>query len=478
MEIYNTLSCAKEEFAPFEAGKVKFYSCGPTVYDYIHVGNARAFIVFDAFRRYLEFLGYDVDFVQNFTDIDDKMINKANELGITVRELADKFINEYFFDADKLNVKRATVHPRATEHILQIVEFAEKLVDLGYAYNVNGNVYYRATKFKDYGKLSKQNIDALESGARIEINDEKRDSLDFALWKSKKPGEPSWPSPWGDGRPGWHIECSVMALCYLGKTIDIHSGGEDLIFPHHENEIAQSEVANSAPFSRFWVHNGHVNIDNRKMSKSLGNFFTVREIGEKYGYETIRFFMLLSHYRTPINFTKDAFLAAKSGLLKLHNLLHELDFLLQNMAGDVQNLNEADLEKLNLGVQSKKLVDEIRKFERKFFDSMDDDLNTAGAIGAIFEVAKAVNKCKKNTLDPAVINYVSQKIRKLGGILGLFENSEMNKFSDEINGLLDERKIARNEKNWAKSDEIRDKLAEFGIDVKDTKFGQLASWKS
>ncbi|HOB20889.1 MAG TPA: cysteine--tRNA ligase, partial [Candidatus Atribacteria bacterium] len=330
MKLYNTLTRKKEDFVPLVPGEVRMYSCGPTVYNYFHIGNARPFIIFDVFRRYMEYKGYKVTFVQNFTDIDDKMINRANEEGITVKELADRFIDEYFKDADALGIRRATVHPRATEHIEDIIRFIERLIEKGLAYVAGGDVYYNTAAFESYGKLSGQSLEDLELGARVEINEDKRNPMDFALWKSQKPGEPAWESPWGMGRPGWHIECSVMATKYLGETIDIHSGGQDLIFPHHENEIAQSEGASGKPFARYWLHNGYINVDNRKMSKSLGNFFTVRDISKQFDLEVVRLFMLSSHYRNPINFSDELLRQAQSALERLYNAKDNLEYLLDH----------------------------------------------------------------------------------------------------------------------------------------------------
>ncbi|MBQ4604408.1 MAG: cysteine--tRNA ligase, partial [Clostridia bacterium] len=369
MKIFNTLNRKKEEFVPVEPGVVRMYSCGPTVYNYFHIGNARPFIIFDTLRRYLEYSGYKVYFVQNFTDIDDKMINKANEMGITVKELADTYIDEYFKDADGLGIKRATWHPRATDNIDAIIDIVKTLEEKGYAYNVDGDVYFAAKKFDEYGKLSHQPLEDLESGARIDINEAKNDPMDFALWKKQKPGEPAWESPWGMGRPGWHIECSAMATKFLAKTIDIHSGGQDLIFPHHENEIAQSECAHGVTFSNYWMHNGYINIDNRKMSKSLGNFFTVREVAAEFDYEVIRFFMLSAHYRSPINFSKTLMDSAKSSLDRIYNCLSDMKFAAENAESRAE-LSEAE-------AAYKKTIENLKT---KYIAAMDDDLNTADAI--------------------------------------------------------------------------------------------------
>ena len=462
MKIYNTLKREKEEFVPIEPGKVKMYSCGPTVYNYFHIGNARPFIIFDTMRRYLEYSGYEVDFVQNFTDIDDKMIKNANEQGITVKELAERYIGEYFKDAEALGIKKATVHPRATENIDAIISIVNDLVEKGYAYNVDGDVYYSTKKFKDYGKLSHQPLEDLESGARIDVNEDKKDPMDFALWKKQKQGEPAWESPWGMGRPGWHIECSAMANKFLGKSIDIHSGGQDLIFPHHENEIAQSEAANSSEYAHYWMHNGYINIDNKKMSKSLGNFFTVREIAEEFDYEVIRFFMLSAHYRSPINFSKELMKSAESGLERIYNCLENLDFIAKKAEDKPFSENEEELKK-NLEV-----------LKEKYKKAMDDDLNTADAIAAIFEIVSEANKnlTAESNSSKGIISFTSELIRELGGVLGLFQKNTDEDFDDEINKILVEREEARKNKNWAKSDELRDKLKEMGITVKDTAAGQ------
>ena len=459
MKIFNTLNRKKEEFVPVEKGVVRMYSCGPTVYNYFHIGNARPFIIFDTLRRYLEYSGYTVYFVQNFTDIDDKMINKANEMGITVKELADQYIEEYFKDADGLGIKRATWHPRATDNIDAIIEIVKTLEDKGFAYNVNGDVYFAAKKFDQYGKLSHQPLEDLESGARININEDKQDPMDFALWKSQKPGEPAWESPWGMGRPGWHIECSAMATKFLAKTIDIHSGGQDLIFPHHENEIAQSECAHGVTFANYWMHNGYINIDNRKMSISLGNFFTVREISEEFDYEVIRFFMLSAHYRSPINFSKTLMESAKSSIERIYNCLNDLKFAAENAT--VQAKTDAE----------KEYMDALDAFKAKYIAAMDDDLNTADAISVIFEIVSEANKQLASGLSKEAIEYPSALIRELGGVLGLDREKE-DALSDEVNALIEERAKARADKNWAKSDEIRDALRDMGIIVKDTPQGQ------
>lgn len=467
MKLYNTLKREKEEFVPIEAGKVKMYSCGPTVYNYFHVGNARPFIIFDTLRRYLEYRGYEVTFVQNFTDIDDKMINKANELHITVKELADQYIAEYFTDAKGLGIKEATVHPRATENIDAIIEIVKNLEEKGFAYNVDGDVYFSAKKFKEYGKLSHQPLEDLESGARININEDKKDPMDFALWKKQKEGEPAWKSPWGMGRPGWHIECSAMANKYLAKTIDIHSGGQDLIFPHHENEIAQSECANGCTFANYWLHNGYINIDNRKMSKSLGNFFTVREIAQEFDYEVIRLFMLSAHYRSPINFSKTLMESAKSSMERVYTCLETLEFL-KNKA-----------EKNEIFTEEAEYKNKLDELKEKYINAMEDDLNTADAISVIFEIVAEANKAvtASSNSSKEIIEYTVNMIKELGGVLGLFNKSKSEELSPEIAALLEERKTARANKDWAKSDEIRDKLKNMGVIVKDTAQGQQVTFE-
>lgn len=459
LKLYNTLTRNKEEFSPIEEGKVKMYSCGPTVYNFFHIGNARPFIIFDTLRRYLEYKGFFVSFVQNFTDVDDKMINKANEMGITVKELADTFIGEYFTDAKGLGIKEATVHPRATENIDAIIEIIKALEEKGYAYNVDGDVYYRTKKFKDYGKLSHQPLDELESGARIEVNTDKEDPMDFALWKKQKPGEPAWESPWGQGRPGWHIECSAMANKYLAKSIDIHSGGKDLIFPHHENEIAQSEAANGCQFANYWLHNGYINVDGEKMAKSKGNFFTVRDVAKEFDYEVIRFFMLSAHYRSPINFSKDLMESAKSALERIYTCLESLDFL--SKSGEDREPNE----------EESAVINRLSEHKTKFISAMDDDLNTADAIAVIFEIVADVNSVITKNPSKTVCQKSAEVIRELGDVLGLLHKGSVET-DDEVIDILNERAEARKNKDWAKSDELRDKLRDMGYAVKDTPQGQ------
>lgn len=459
MKIYNTLTRKKEEFVPIDKNEVKMYSCGPTVYDYFHIGNARPFIIFDTMRRYLEYIGYKVKFVQNFTDIDDKMIKRANEEGITVKELGERFIKEYFEDAQSLGIRKASVHPKATENIDAIIDVVKKLVDNGYAYEVDGNVYFSAKKFKEYGKLSHQPLDALEAGARIDVNEHKKDPMDFVVWKAQKPGEPAWESPWGMGRPGWHIECSAMVNKYLGETIDIHSGGQDLIFPHHENEIAQSECANGKPFAHYWMHNGYININNQKMSKSLGNFFTVRDIRKKYDSEVIRFFMLSAHYRNPINFADTLMEQAKSAVERVYTCLENLKFL-------EKNSQDKDMCEKCAAIAEK--IDQCRT---KFIDAMDDDLNTADAIAAIFDIVYIANTEITADLPKSVIRKAIDMIHDLGSVLGLFNSESKKSIDEEVEKLIEARNKARAEKNWAEADAIRDKLKEMNIVLKDTPNG-------
>ena len=462
MKIYNTLTRQKEEFIPLVPGEVKMYSCGPTVYNYFHIGNARPFIIFDTMRKYLEYNGLKVTFVQNFTDIDDKMINKANDEGITVKELGERFIEEYFKDADSLGISRASVHPKATENIDSIINIVKKLEDNGYAYNVDGDVYFSTKKFDEYGKLSHQPLDELEAGARINVNESKDDPMDFALWKKQKPGEPAWESPWGLGRPGWHIECSAMANKYLGETIDIHSGGQDLIFPHHENEIAQSECANCKPFARYWMHNGYINVDNKKMSKSLGNFFTVRDVLKEFDGEVIRFFMLSAHYRSPINFSKDLIEQAKSGLERLYTCISNLEFLKQNS----QN-----------GELSDKVKEMTDKYKKAFCEAMDDDLNTGLAIAALFDLVRDINTDFTSTSVQSIedIDACINILKELGGVLGILQNTETESIDNEIEELIEKRQEARKNKNFALADEIRDNLKAQGIVLEDTPNG--VKWK-
>lgn len=461
MKIYNTMSREKQEFVPITKGEVKMYSCGPTVYDYFHIGNARPFIIFDTLRRYLEYLGYKVTFVQNFTDIDDKMINRANKEGITVKELGERFIAEYFKDAEALGIKKATIHPKATENIDAIIDVVKHLEEKGFAYNVGGNVYFRTKQFSGYGKLSNQPLEELEAGARIDIADEKEDPMDFALWKAQKPGEPAWESPWGAGRPGWHIECSAMVNKFLGNTIDIHSGGKDLIFPHHENEIAQSECANGCEFANYWMHNGYININNQKMSKSLGNFFTIRDITKKYKPEVVRFFMLSAHYRSPVNFSDELMMQAQSAMERVYTCLENLDFLLKNAKERPENDSENEL------------LSALSKAKKRFCDAMDDDLNTADAISAIFDIVAVANKTFSDNGDNAktAITQTISLIHEIGDVLGLFEKNEKEDIDAEIEALIEKRNEARKNKDFAEADRIRDELKARNIILKDTPMG-------
>ncbi len=466
MKLYNTLTRRKEEFVPVEEGKVKMYVCGPTVYNYIHIGNARPMIVFDTVRRYMEYKGYDVNFVSNFTDVDDKIINKAIEEGTTAEEVSQRFIKECKIDMDGMNINPATTHPLATQEIDGMIEMIGKLIEKGYAYPAaDGTVYYRTRKFKDYGKLSHKNIDDLQAGHRdIKVTGElKEDALDFVLWKPKKEGEPYWESPWCDGRPGWHIECSVMSKKYLGDEIDIHAGGEDLIFPHHENEIAQSEAANGVEFSKYWMHNAFLNIDNKKMSKSLGNFFTVREVSEKYDLQVLRFFMLSAHYRSPLNFSADLMEAAKNGLERIvtaaEHILH-----LQKSAAE-EELTE----------EEKKALEESKLYQDKFETAMDDDFNTADGISAVFELVKFINTHASAENTKGYLNALYDRLKTLCDVLGILLEKEEEILDAEIENLIAERQAARKEKNFARADEIRDLLLEKGIILKDTREG--VQWK-
>ena len=453
MKIFNTLTRTKDELVPITPGEVKIYACGPTVYNYIHIGNARPLCVFDVLRRYLEWRGYKVNFVQNFTDIDDKLIKKANEEGITVPEVAERFIKEFWVDAKGLNVREATTHPRATENIDEIQRIISELVEKGFAYATNGDVYFRSKKFDEYGKLSHQPLEDLEAGARIATDDIKEDPMDFCLWKGAKPGEPYWDSPWGQGRPGWHIECSAMAEKYLGKTIDIHCGGLDLIFPHHENEIAQSECANGCDFAHYWMHNGFINVDNHKMSKSLGNFFTVRDVAEKYGYEPIRYLMISSQYRGPINYSIDIIEQGKNALERLYTCRNNIDFALQN-APD--------------GGETPAFI-ETRKQE--FINAMDDDLNTADALAALFTLVRDINTVIANGAGKDTLNSCAAIFDELTEVLGLVYNRKTEALDSEIEELIQKRTEARKAKDFKTADEIRDKLKEMGIILEDTPQG-------
>ncbi len=463
MRVYNTMTKKKEEFVPLVPGKVSMYVCGPTVYNLIHIGNARPMIVFDTARRYMEHKGYEVNYVSNFTDVDDKIIKKAIEEGTTAEEVAQRYIEECKKDMEGMNVKPATTHPLATQEIDGMINMISTLIEKGYAYPAaDGTVYFRTRQFKEYGKLSHKNLDDLRAGNRsllVSGEDQKEDPLDFVLWKPKKEGEPSWPSPWCDGRPGWHIECSVMSKKYLGEEIDIHAGGEDLIFPHHENEIAQSECCNGKEFARYWLHNAFLNIDNRKMSKSLGNFFTVREIGEKYDLQVLRFFMLSAHYRSPLNFSADLMEASKNALDRIINAVDNLKFLAGSAAEG--EMTEAE----------KKEAEGLTEYEKKFDEAMDDDFNTADAIAAIFELVKYANSNVTAENTKAFINAVKEKIISLSDILGLIVEKEEEILDSDIEKLIEERQAARKEKNFARADEIRNLLLEKGIVLKDTREG-------
>ena len=453
MKIFNTLTREKDEFKPINEGEVKIYACGPTVYNYIHIGNARPLCVFDVLRRYLEWRGNKVTFVQNFTDIDDKLIKKANEEGTTVPEIAKRYINEFWTDAKGLNVKEATVHPRATENIQQIIDIISALFDKGYAYESGGDVYYRTKKFKDYGKLSHQPLEDLEAGARIDVADIKEDPMDFCLWKGAKPGEPYWESPWGNGRPGWHIECSAMAGRYLGKTIDIHCGGFDLIFPHHENEIAQSEAANGCEFAHYWVHNGFINVDNHKMSKSLGNFFTVRDVAEKYGYEPIRYMMVACQYRSPINYSYEVIEQAKNSLERLYTCRDNIDFALKNAPDGGE------------------IPDFIETRKQEFIAAMDDDLNTADALAAIFMLVRDINTLIAGGAGKNALAACADMFDELTGVLGIVYNRKTEALDSDIEALIEQRTAARKAKDFKTADEIRDKLKAMGIVLEDTPQG-------
>ena len=466
MKIYNTMSKKKEEFVPLEEGKVKMYVCGPTVYNFIHIGNARPMIVFDTVRRYFEYKGYDVNYVSNFTDVDDKIIKKAIEEGVTAEEISRRYIAECRKDMEGMNVKPATKHPLATEEICGMVDMIQSLIDKGYAYEKNGTVYYRTRKFKDYGKLSHKNLDDLQSGGRALLvtgEDEKEDPLDFVLWKPKKEGEPAWKSPWSEGRPGWNIECSEMSKKYLGEQIDIHAGGEDLIFPHHENEIAQSEAANGKEFARYWMHNGFLNIDNRKMSKSLGNFFTVREIGEKYDLQVLRFFMLSAHYRSPLNFSAELMEAAKSGLERIITAADNLKFLMTNAKSDV--MSEEEEQRYEASAQ----------FTAGFEKAMDDDFNTADAIAAVFEYVKFINTNTGADSSKEYLEKLYGRLERLTDVLGIIIDRKEEMLDADIEALIEERQAARKEKNFARADAIREELLSKGIILEDTREG--VKWK-
>jgi len=459
MQIYNSQSRKKEEFVPIQAGKVHMYACGPTVYNFFHIGNARPFIIFDVLRRYFESRGYEVTFVQNFTDIDDRMIQQANEEGITVKQLAERFIAEYYTDAKGLGIRPATVHPRATEHIPQILALIQKLVDNGLAYNVDGDVYYRVRAFPHYGCLCGQNLDDLESGARVGVEERKEDPLDFALWKKQKPGEPAWDSPWGPGRPGWHIECSAMSMTYLGETFDIHGGGKDLLFPHHENEIAQSEGATGKPYVHYWMHNGFINIDNEKMSKSKGNFFTIRDIGKEYDLEAVRMFMLSAHYRSPVNFSREMIAQAASSLERLYGARDQLDFLLSSASSREPNADERAFMAAADGALA------------RFNAAMDDDLNTADALAALFDLAREIFRLPQEGVSRAALEHGRAKLLQMTDVLGLLMK-KADAVPADVQALVDERAEARAQKNWKRSDELRDRIQAAGYILEDTPAGQ------
>jgi len=460
MKLYNTMTMKKEEFVPLEEGKVKLYACGPTVYNYFHVGNARPLILFDVLRRYFEYCGYDVTLVQNFTDIDDKIINRAIEENTTCEAISEKYIEEYWTDAIGLGVREATVHPKATENVEEIITMISTLIEKGFAYQSENDVYYRTEAFSEYGRLSKQPLEDLQAGARVDASEIKENPMDFALWKGAKPGEPSWDSPWGPGRPGWHIECSAMARRYLGETIDIHCGGQDLIFPHHENEIAQSEGANGCQFVRYWLHNGFISIDSTKMSKSLGNFFTVREAAESYGYENIRMFMLMSHYRSPLNYSGDIIVQSKNALERIKTAKSSLEFIAENGTETVKD-NE------------KTFMETLPHYRERFIEAMDDDMNTADAIAIIFELVRESNTVAAGPEPSKEFARVSlQMLSELTDVLGLiYGDAEEKGLDDEIEALIAERQSARADKNWAQADAIRDKLSEMGITLEDTPQG-------
>ena len=462
MQIYNSLTRKKEEFKPIHEGKAGIYACGPTVYNYFHIGNARPFITFDVLRRQLEREGYQVTFVQNFTDIDDKMIRRANEEGITVRELAERFIAEYYVDAKALGIRPATVHPKATEHIAEIIQLITRLIDNGHAYATpSGDVYYRVSAFPGYGKLSGQNMEDRETGAseRLNVETDKESPEDFALWKAQKPGEPAWDSPWGKGRPGWHIECSAMSMKYLGETFDIHCGGKDLLFPHHENEIAQSEGATGKKYVNYWMHNGFINVDNQKMSKSLNNFFTVRDIAKEYDLEAVRLFMLSAHYRSPINFSREQIEAANASLNRLYTARNSLRFQIEN--GEDRPLN----------AEEEAFVERLKSYEKRFDDAMDDDMNTADALGAIFELVKDANVTVREGVSRKAAKAALDSLEAICDVLGLLSKKE-DELPEEIAALVRERAEARKNKDWARSDELRNRIVSAGYILEDTKQGQ------
>lgn len=460
MKVFNTLTREKQELIPITEGEYKIYACGPTVYNFIHIGNARPLCVFDVMRRYLEYRGNKVNFVQNFTDIDDKIIRRANEEGVTFKDISEKYIEEFWVDAKGMNIREATTHPKATENIEEIIDIVSTLIEKGYAYEANGDVYFSTKKFSEYGKLSHQPLEELEAGARINVGEVKKEPMDFALWKNAKPGEPYWDSPWGQGRPGWHIECSAMVRRYLGETIDIHCGGQDLIFPHHENEIAQSECCNGAAFSRYWMHNGFITVDKVKMSKSLGNFFTVRDVAQQYGYEPIRYLMISCQYRSPINYSYDAIEQCKASLERLYTCRDNLDFALKNAS---EAAGEKDSE----------VIAAIDAKKAKFIEAMEDDLNTGEALGAIFELVREINSnVNDGVQSKALVEYAITVFDELTGVLGLLYNRKAeSSLDEEIEALIAARNEARKNKNWAEADRIRDELKAQGIVLEDTPQG-------
>ncbi|NLV86257.1 MAG: cysteine--tRNA ligase [Clostridiales bacterium] len=462
MQFFNSMTMKKEKFVPIDEGKVKMYACGPTVYNYIHVGNARPIIMFDVLRRYFEYRGYEVNFVQNFTDVDDKIIKRANEENVSPQEISEKFIEEYIKDTEALGVRPATIQPKATENIAEIIELIETLVDNGSAYVSGGDVYFRTESFPDYGKLSHQPLEELQAGARVDVSEQKENPMDFALWKAAKAGEPFWLSPWGEGRPGWHIECSAMSRRYLGDTIDIHCGGQDLVFPHHENEIAQSEAASGQRFVNYWLHNGFISVDNKKMSKSLNNFFTVREAAKVYGYDSIRMFMLMSHYRSPLNYSGEILEQAKSALERLSTARNNFSFYAENGGEGEMKENEREFEQAA-----------IPEYRNRFCDVMDDDLNTADAVSVIFEFVREANALVSPASDPtkAIAIACGKFFDELADVLGLPVLKDEEGPDDEILALVEARQKARKEKNFAEADRIRDELKAMGVELKDTPQG-------
>ncbi|WWU65018.1 cysteine--tRNA ligase [Clostridium baratii] len=464
MKLYNTLTRKKEEFVPITPGEVKMYVCGPTVYNFFHIGNGRTFIVFDTIRRYFEYRGYKVKFVQNFTDIDDKMIKRANEEGTSVKNVGDKYISEYYTDADALNIERATVNPRATEYMNEIIKFVKELIDKGYAYEVDGDVYFSTKKFEGYGKLSGQNLEDLQAGARINVDERKKDPMDFAIWKAKKPGEPAWKCPWGEGRPGWHIECSCMAKNILGDTIDIHAGGMDLAFPHHENEIAQSEALTGEPFAHYWLHSAYVNVNNKKMSKSLNNFFTARDVLKEYSSDVIRFLMLSCHYRIQLNYSKDLLDSAKSSVERMYNAI-----------GNLENLID-EVSRVEMNDEEKEYLKSLDKYRQKYIEKMDDDFNTADAITAIFDLIKDINTNVNSESSKELAEGALALIRELGAPLGMLqESTKGGDLAAEVEALIEQRQQARKDRDFALADKIRDDLKDRGIVLEDTPQG--VRWK-